>query len=182
MPAPLLCQFSHVILNISRRLAYSAIVWSIMVASEMPRPAPPSSSGSAIPIHPSFARSWCKSCGYSPDSSRSAQYSCASQFPCGFSGFWRRTSGYFEQIFEIASRTSICSGLKPDISIRRLEEDAEKHLAALPTLGIRLAPGTARWHASRNHDCDIVLENIVGSYAKDSKKRKVNWRLWDQCQ
>jgi hypothetical protein len=41
----------------------------------MPSPAPPSSSGNAIPIHPSLARAACNSCGYSPDSSCCAQYS-----------------------------------------------------------------------------------------------------------
>lgn len=35
---------------------HSAIVCIIIVASEIPNPAPPSSSGSAIPIHPSFAK------------------------------------------------------------------------------------------------------------------------------
>jgi hypothetical protein len=40
---------------------YSETVCSIMVASEMPKPAPPSSDGKHIPIQPSFAKAACKS-------------------------------------------------------------------------------------------------------------------------
>lgn len=54
---------------------HCAIVCNIIVASDTPSPAPPSASGSAMPIQPSAANAACSSCGYSPDSSRAAQYS-----------------------------------------------------------------------------------------------------------
>jgi hypothetical protein len=59
----------------NNKITYSEIVCNIIVASLIPNPAPPSSSGNAIPIHPSAASLACNSKGYSPDSSRSAQYS-----------------------------------------------------------------------------------------------------------
>ena len=58
----------------------SDTVCKSIVASEIPRPDPPSSSGRAMPIHPPFARSRCKSWGYSPVSSRFAQYSWCVQW------------------------------------------------------------------------------------------------------
>jgi hypothetical protein len=82
----------------------------IMPASFAPKPAPPSSSGSAMPSHPSFASAACNSCGSVSDWSCSRQYSF----------------GKLAQIFEMASLTVNCSSVKPDISINLREGEVVK--------------------------------------------------------
>jgi len=75
MPAPLLSSVQILCLCFISDTTYSEIVCNIIVASDIPRPDPPSSSGRAIPIQPSFESALCNSWGYSPDSSCAAQYS-----------------------------------------------------------------------------------------------------------
>lgn len=41
---------------------------------------------------------------------------------------WMHTSVYLEQIFEIASLTSICDSVKPDVSIMRRHDITENAL------------------------------------------------------
>lgn len=75
----------------------------------IPKPAPPSSSGSAIPSHPSFANAACSSCG------SVSVWSCSRQY----------SFGKLAQILEMASLTVNCSSVNPDISISFREGDVE---------------------------------------------------------
>lgn len=143
----------------NRRRTHCAIVCNIIVASDIPRPAPPSSSGRAIPIQPSLANAACSSWGYRPDSSCSAQYSyeifgqsnsspsmCSkSKCPVIHDTQEReklRTSGKFEQIFSMASRTISWFCEKQLRSIILLDGEAEKdrdcsHCWSAAILGMR---------------------------------------------
>lgn len=121
----------------AKEITYSEIVCIIIVASSIPNPAPPNSSGNAIPIHPSLANAACNSCGYFPCSSCSAQYSYIIQtykflnslldlytdlqyltiWKLGFGYVVSLTSGKFEHIFAMASLTCNCVSEKPVVSI-----------------------------------------------------------------
>src|SRR5262245_11896352 len=75
----------------------SAIVCIITAASAIPRPAPPNSSGIAMPSQPSRAIAWWKSAGNPPSRSRRSQYSSSKRV----------------QSFAIASRMRCCSSESP---------------------------------------------------------------------
>ena len=155
IPAPLLHRPINLALpkpNISRLgNTYSAIVCNIIVASEIPNPAPPNSSGRAIPIQPSFANAACRSWGYSPDSSWAAQYSYERNYSAivHHVPVTQLTSEKFEQILAIASLTSNCVSENPLVSINEfarrgadiengLEQEIEQwwRLTAFKHLGI----------------------------------------------
>src|SRR5262245_37047451 len=74
----------------------SAMACIMIAASVIPRPAPPYSSGMAMPSQPAAASAPCSSCGKSPLRSLSSQYASSN---------WR-------QSLRTSSRICCCSGLK----------------------------------------------------------------------
>jgi len=88
-----------------------------------------------------------------------------------------RTSGYLEQILDMASRTSNCDSVKPDISIIRQDDVMEKHLADVIFDKTRGGWCGRLCTTRRKHAKVIAADNAFDSILKTRGDTKCNWAM-----